>query len=109
MILKSHSIKSADNLVKYCLQDSKIANIIHSDGIDYDDVNRIKDEFLLYNNSRLKNPYLSLILSPEIDLEDTILKTIINDTLKELKLDNHQMLAITHAEKRNTKHVHIKV
>lgn len=127
MILTSHSISSVSNTIDYCLQPIKIAEVIHSDGLDLTGISfdnssahnteAIKQDFLLYQNERLSKPYLSLILSPEIDLDNKALKEIIDDLLKEMKLDNRQMIAITHTEHRAweqnsneskpIKHVHI--
>lgn len=126
MIMTSHAVSSIGNIIDYCLQPSKISNILHSDGVDLTglsldnkkihDTEIVKSDFLLYQNSRLKNPYLSLIISPEIDLPNKVLKTIVDDTLKEMKLDNHQMIAITHTElrgdegkKKPIKHIHLLI
>ena len=124
--MTSHAVSSIGNIIDYCLQPSKISNILHSDGIDLTglslnnksihDTEIVKSDFLLYQNSRLKKPYLSLIISPEIDLPNNVLRTVVDDTLTEMKLDNHQMIAITHEELRGdegnqkpVKHIHLLV
>ena len=127
MVLTSHSIASVGNTIDYCLQPIKIAEVIHSDGLDLSGISfdnstkhnteALKQDFLMYQNDRLSKPYLSLILSPEIDLDNDKLKAVIDDVLKEMKLDNRQMIAITHTEHRAweedtketkpIKHVHI--
>jgi len=126
MILTSHSISPINKTIDYCLQPCKISNVLYTDGIDTTGLSLnnsenhntsiVKEEFLLYQNERLKKPYLSLIISPEIDLNNTKLKEVVIDTLKEMKLDNHQVIAITHEEFRGNnedktpvKHVHILV
>lgn len=125
MVLTSHSISSINKTIDYCLQPSKISNVLCSDGLDltglslnnYElhDTSIVKNDFLLYQNKRLKKPYLSLIISPEVNLSNDKLKEIVNDTLMEMKLDNHQMIAITHEELRGeekktpVKHVHILI
>lgn len=127
MVLTSHSIAHIGKTIDYCLQPSKVSNVLHSDGLDLSGLSLdefvhdhntsiVKSEFLLYQNERLKKPYLSLILSPQVDIENEKLKEIVNDTLKEMGLDNHQMIAITHLEMRGlmearkpVKHVHILV
>ena len=126
MILTSHSIADIGKTIDYCLQPKKISNVLCSDGLDLSglsldnkelhDTNNVKNDFLLYQNKRLKKPYLSLIISPEMDLTNEKLKEIVHDTLKEMNLENHQMIAITHQElrgeegaKKPVKHVHILI
>jgi len=126
MIMTSHSIKSVGQTIDYCLQPIKISDILISDGLDLTglsldqseqhDTSIVKSEFLLYQNTRLQKPYLSLIISPDVALEKDSLKTVVKEMLSEMKLDNHQMLAITHEEmrgeeenKKPIKHIHVLV
>jgi len=124
MILTSKSIANIDKTIDYCLQPSKISDVLCSDGLDLSglsldnteqhDTSNVRGDFLLYQNPRLKKPYLSLILSPEIDLKKKKLQNIVKDLLDEMGLNNNQMIAITHMELRGeeqkpVKHVHILV
>lgn len=109
MILTGHSIASAEAWYAYCTQNSKEYEIIDVDGLDTSNSQAMLDDFLLFQNNRLQKPYLSFILSPDRDLSADKLRGIIEDIRKELKLSENQMIAITHAEKRNMKHVHILI
>lgn len=107
MILKGHSIGSASDWLSYCTQPGKIYEIMHTDGLDTTSMNTMLDDLELFENPRLQKPFLSLILSPDRDLDNEKLILVIEDIRKELKLTDNQMIAITHAEKRNMKHVHL--
>lgn len=124
--MTSHSIRSIGQTIDYCLQPIKISDVLISDGLDLTglsldnstqhDTSVVKSEFLLYQNERLHKPYLSLIISPEIALSKDSLKSVVIDMLKEMKLDNNQMIAITHEEMRGDegekvpiKHVHVLI
>lgn len=109
MILTGHSIASAESWFAYCTQNSKKYDIIDVDGLDTSNSQAMLDDLKLFQNQRLQKPYLSLILSPDRDLNADKLRVIIEDIRKELKLTENQMIAITHAEKRNMKHVHILI
>lgn len=109
MILTGHSIASAESWYAYCTQNSKEYDIIDVVGLDTSNSQAMLDDLLLFQNQRLQKPYLSLILSPDRDLSKDKLRVIIEDIRKELKLTENQMIAITHAEKRNMKHVHILI
>ncbi|MEY3500942.1 MAG: hypothetical protein RL308_2611 [Bacteroidota bacterium] len=107
MILKGHSIGSAGDWLSYCTQPGKIYEIMHTDGLDVSSMDAMLSDLQLFENPRLKKPFLSLILSPDRDLDNDKLILVIEDLRKELKLTDNQMIAITHAEKRNMKHVHL--
>lgn len=107
MILKGHSIGSAGDWLSYCTQPGKIYEIIHTDGLDVSSMENMLSDLELFENPRLQKPFLSLILSPDRDLDNDKLILVIEDLRKELKLTDNQMIAITHAEKRNMKHVHL--
>lgn len=109
MILTGHSIASAEAWLTYCTQNSKEYEIIEVDGLDSSSNQAMLDDLQLYQNKRLQKPYLSLILAPDRDLSSDKLRQLVEDIRRELKLTENQMIAITHAEKRNMKHVHILI
>jgi hypothetical protein len=107
MIIVGKSVSHIRPLVAYVYKEEKLAYVLDSDGLDLDSVSTILQDFETIENNRLKNQYLSLVISPaEEKLDDDTFRDVLRDTLAELELDNNQFLAIIHA---NTEHKHAHV
>lgn len=109
MIIVGKSIAHIDSLVGYVFKSEKEAYILDSLGLDTESKQTILDDFQSWQSPRLSKQYLSIVVSPEEGrLDDLKLNHVIQDVLRELKLDNHMYLAVVH-DNTEHKHVHLLV
>lgn len=108
MIIKARSIGHIDASLEYILKEEKEHQILSSDGLDISDTRTMMNDFELFQKNSVKNGYVSVVISPnkKDELSDKDYNIILQETLKELKLDNRQYIAVTH---NNTEHKHIHV
>lgn len=107
MIIMGKAVAHIDSLVKYVFKEEKEADILKSDGLDLSSPTAIIGDFEMIQNSRLKNQYLSLVISPaENKTNDTQLEILLDATIEKLDLKENQYLAVIHD---NTEHRHLHV
>src|SRR5690554_3716139 len=107
MIIMGKAISHASSLVNYLFKEEKASKILDSEGIDLSSPKAIVGDLEMIKNSRLKNQYLSLVISPaELETSDDLLKKLMKDTLNELGLIDNQYVAVIHD---NTAHKHLHV
>lgn len=113
MIAKGKSIAHGANAIDYVLDKNK-AEIIDKRFVIGENGNEIQNEFKIFQNlnTRTKNNSISFVLSPEPKdgrkLSNEEFKTISEDFLKRMKLDNHQAIIAKHSDKDHT-HLHLIV
>lgn len=101
------AISHASSLVNYLFKEEKASKILDSEGIDLSSPKAIVGDLEMIKNSRLKNQYLSLVISPaELETSDDLLKKLMKDTLNELGLIDNQYVAVIHD---NTAHKHLHI
>src|SRR5690554_4474161 len=64
MIIMGKAISHASSLVNYLFKEEKASKILDSEGIDLSSPKAIVGDLEMIKNSRLKNQYLSLVISP---------------------------------------------
>lgn len=108
MILKCKSIAHIHNSIGYILLPEKNHEFVKVDGLDMTSKNSIIADFNLFNNQKVKNGFVSLVISPsrKDKLTTEQFKDLVGVTLKELGLENRQYFAVTH---NNTKTPHCHV
>src|SRR5690554_6447528 len=108
MIIKARSIAHISASLEYITKDGKKHEVISSDGLDLTNIGTIKSDFELFQKDRVKNGYVSVVISPNVkdNLKDKDYNTILQETLKELKLENRQYIAVTHNDTAH-KHIHV--
>lgn len=107
MIVMGKAVAHIDSLVKYVFKEEKEADILKSDGLDLSSPTAIIGDFEMIQNSRLKNQYLSLVISPaENKTNDSQLGKLLDATIEKLGLKENQYLAVIHD---NTEHRHLHV
>jgi hypothetical protein len=101
------AISHASSLVNYLFKEEKAAKILDSEGIDLSSPKAIVGDLEMIKNNRLKNQYLSMVISPaELGTTDEMLKKLMKDTLAELGLLENQYVAVIHD---NTEHKHLHI
>src|SRR5690554_76060 len=108
MIIKARSIGHIGASLEYIIKDEKEHQVLSSDGLDISNTRSIMSDFELFQKDRVKKGYVSVVISPNLkdELKDKDYHIILQETLKELKLNNRQYIAVTH---NNTAHKHIHV
>lgn len=108
MIIKARSIAHISASLEYITKDGKKHEVLSSDGLDLSSIETMKSDFKLFQKDRVKNGYISVVISPNAkdSLNDKDYITILQETLKELKLENRQYIAVTHND-TNHKHIHV--
>lgn len=108
MILKCKSIAHIHNSIGYILKEEKEHQFVQVDGLDMSNKNSIIADFNLFSNPKVKNGFVSLVISPSnMDkLTNEDFKKLVEVTLKELDLEHRQYFAVTH---NNTKTPHCHV
>lgn len=108
MIIKTRSISHINASLEYIVKEEKEHKILNSDGLDTSNIRTMLNDFEIFQKANVKNGFVSVVISPnnKDDLKDKDFNTILQETLKELKLDNRQYIAVTH---NNTAHKHIHV
>jgi len=106
MIIVAKSIAHIDSLVDYVFKSEKEAFILESDGLDTASKKTILEDLKSWTSPRLKNQYLSMVISPEENLNNEEMTKVVLDTLQAFNLNDHQFLAVVHD---NTEHKHVHV
>jgi hypothetical protein len=95
------------SLVNYVFKEEKDAKLLYSEGLDTSSPKAILGDFEMIKNTRLKNQYLSMVISPaELQTGDDLFKDLLKDTLSELGLSDTQYIAVLHD---NTEHKHLHI
>lgn len=95
------------SLVNYVFKEEKDAKLLYSEGLDTSSPKAILGDFEMIQNTRLKNQYLSIVISPsESQTGDNLFKDLLKDTLSELGLTDSQYIAVLHD---NTEHKHLHI
>ena len=112
MISKAKSIKGSVASVSYIQNDEGEAYELMRQGIASDKPSDILKEFRMMQqcNTRCDNNMISMVISPssEKKFNNTELKEILQQHLKELKLDKNQYLATVHMS-TGKPHIHVLV
>ena len=112
MISKAKSIKGSVASVSYIQNDEGEAYELIREGIASDKPSDILKEFRMMQqcNTRCDNNMISMVISPssEKKFNNTELKEILQQHLKELKLDKNQYLATVHMS-TGKPHIHVLV
>lgn len=108
MIIKARSISHIKSSLGYILKEEKQHEFLASDGLDTTNVNTMLNDFSIYQKEKVIKGYVSLVISPHQEDKLTIsgYQNLLKETMKELKLDNRQFIAVMH---RNTENPHIHV
>lgn len=108
MIIKARSIAHIKESLDYIIKSEKNHIFLASDGIDTSDVKSMLSDFTIYTNTRVKNGFVSVIISPNsLDtLNQDDYQKVLTETLKDLKLDNRQYIAVMHTNTSNP-HIHV--
>lgn len=110
MIIKSRSISAehARNTLGYVDKVVKDHLFLAADGIDISTVRTMMEDFSLYKANRVKNSFVTTVISPSIEdkLDIKGLEKLLSNVQKELKLDNRQFYAVIH-QNTDTPHIHL--
>lgn len=108
MIAKCKAISHSGNAISYAMNKDK-AEELYRNGVAGDTSREINQEFEMFQNAntRCKNNTLRIEISPtaedRVSKED--MRDILQEHLKELKLDKHQCIAYVHYDTK-TPHIH---
>jgi hypothetical protein len=110
MIIKSRSIPAehARNTLGYVDKEEKDHVFLAADGVDISSVRTMMEDFSLYKSNRVKNSFVTTVISPSIEdkLDIKGLEKLLSKVQKELKLDNRQFYAVIH-QNTDTPHIHL--
>lgn len=108
MIIKARCIAHVKESLNYIVKEEKNHVYLASDGIDTTNVKTMLSDFSIYNNAKVKNGFISVVISPnKLDqLKHRDYEGILKATLSELNLENRQFVSVMHL---NTKNPHIHV
>ncbi len=110
MIIKSRSISAehARNTLGYVDKEEKDHVFLAADGVDISSVRTMMEDFNLYKSNRVKNSFVTTVISPSIEdkLDIKGLEKLLSKVQKELKLDNRQFYAVIH-QNTDTPHIHL--
>jgi len=110
MIIKSRAItiEHARNTLGYVDKEEKDHVFLAADGVDISSVRTMMEDFSLYKSNRVKNSFVTTVISPSIEdkLDIKGLEKLLSNVQKELKLDNRQFYAVIH-QNTETPHIHL--
>lgn len=107
-MIKCKCISHIEESLEYIEKDEKDHAFFDSYGVDTSSLKTILEDFSLFESPKIKNNYISLVISPnKLDnLDDEKLKQVLDQTIKNLDLGNRSYYSVKH---RNTENTHIHV
>lgn len=114
MVGKGSALAHTKASIQYGWNQEKDAEIVFKQNLAGDSPKEITEEFKTIQsmNEKCKKNTFSFILSPTIEdgkkLNNLGLNKIVNEFIKDLKLENHQAIAFSHNDKEH-KHLHLYI